>query len=50
MDLRMTEQITRLKRLMADLERLDAGAISAATLMAIPVLGMGSQFQTRPLP
>jgi hypothetical protein len=39
MNSRMTEQITRLKRLVADLERLDAGIISAPSLMAMPVLG-----------
>ncbi len=38
MDFRMKEQIARLKRLVADLEYLEAGTISAPSLTTVPVL------------
>lgn len=36
----MTEHISQLKRLVADLERLQSGSISAPSMMAVPVLDL----------
>ncbi len=38
MPTRITEEIRRLKKLVADLERLEAGTISSPALMAVPFL------------
>jgi hypothetical protein len=40
MQSQMTEHISQLKRLVADLERLQSGSISAPSLMAVPVLDL----------
>lgn len=38
MHTRITEEISRLRKLLVDLERLEAGAISPPALMAVPFL------------
>jgi len=38
MEARITEEIGRLRRLLVDLERLEAGTISTPALMAVPFL------------
>ncbi|CAN7343303.1 hypothetical protein [Rhizobium sp. LjRoot258] len=42
METRITKEVGRLRRLLVDLERLEAGTVSAPALMATPVLDQWS--------
>lgn len=45
MEIRITKEVGRLRRLLADLERLEAGTISTPSLMATPILDQWSRVQ-----
>lgn len=45
MDIRITSEMPRLRKLITDLERLEAGDASAPALMSVPVLDQWSRAQ-----